>query len=211
MTSAAALSLVACEDSIYGDATQAFQMLVTGVPDVPVTRDQIRQIPYATIRAKIGRGQRSVLVLFRYDGADLHWVSADRVAFTTRAGRLVKTAGLPENLRHSELIGVDPVAEGLHRLDGSAPLTSLVDIDPGARYGIPVELTLEPEADETIEILELEYETVRVRERGRAPLLDWTFENVYWAQRSNGFVWKSIQHFVPSLPPVELEILKKAT
>lgn len=182
-----------------------------GAPDVPVTRDQIRQIPYATLRAKVANGQRSVLVLYRYDGRDLHWMSADRVALTTRAGRLVKTAGLPSNLRASDVIGGDPVGSGLHKLTVPLRTTRLVDIEPGARYGIPIELTLEPEAEETIEILDLTYDTVRVRERCHAPLLDWTFDNLYWADRSDGFVWRSTQYFVPEFDPVELEILKKAT
>lgn len=203
--------MAACEDTIYGDAADAFKMLINGVPDVPVTRDQIRQIPYATIRAKIGSGQRSVLVLSRYDGPDLHWVSADRVALTTRKGRLVKTAGLPENLKESAFVEDDPVALGLQSLTGPAKLTRLIDIEPGAHYGVPVESELIPEATEAIEILDLTYDTVRVRERGHAPLLDWSFENLYWAERKNGFVWKSVQFITPGLPSVELEVLKKAT
>lgn len=201
--------MAACGTTIYEDAAQAFQLLIAGAPDVPVTRDQIRQIPYATIRAKVGNGQRSVLVLYRYDGTDLHWLSADRVAITTRAGRVVKTAGLPANLRASSMLGDDPVALGLHRLEGPRDAMRFVDIEPGARYGVPVTLRIEPEAEETIEILELSYDVVRVRESGRAPLLDWSFENVYWVERTDGYVWKSIQHFVPDLEPVELEILKK--
>jgi len=89
-------------------------------------------------------------------------------------------------------------------------VTRLVDIVPDARYGVPVDLTLGPQAEEMIEILELTYDVVRVREVGSAPLLDWRFENTYWASRDNGFVWKSVQHLVPELGPVELEILKKA-
>jgi hypothetical protein len=201
---------MACGSTIYEDAGTVFSMLVSGIPDVPVTRDQIRQIPYATIRAKIANGQRSVLVLFRYDGGDLHWMSADRIALTTRAGRLVKSAGLASDLRASATVGEDPVAAGLHRLDGPVRLTRLVDIVPGSRYGVPITLTLEPQAEETVEILELTYDVVRVRETGSAPLLDWQFENTYWASRDNGFVWKSVQHLVPDLGPVELEILKKA-
>ncbi|MGH6717815.1 MAG: YjbF family lipoprotein [Alphaproteobacteria bacterium] len=207
----AAWSLAACGPTIYEDAGSAFQLLVTGAPDVPVTRDQIRQIPYATLRAKVANGQRSVLVLFRYDGADLHWMSADRIALTTRAGRLVKTAGLPSNLRASDVVGGDPVSSGLHHLAGPVRKTRLVDIEPGARYGIPIEMTLEPEAEETIEILDLTYDTIRVRERCHAPLLEWSFDNVYWVERSNGFVWRSTQYFAPEFDPVELEILKKAS
>lgn len=201
---------MACGSTIYEDAGTAFQLLVSGIPDVPVTRDQIRQIPYATIRAKVGNGQRSVLVLYRYDGTDLHWLSSDRVALTTRSGRLVKSGGLLTNLRASSMVGDDPVATGLHRLNGPTRRTRLIDIEPGALYGIPVDLSIEPEAEETIEIVELTYDVVRVRERAEAPLLAWSFENVYWADRETGLVWKSVQHLVPDLGPVELEILKKA-
>ena len=155
---------MACGSTVYEDTGTVVQMLVLGIPDVPVTRDQIRQIPYATIRAKIGNGQRSVLVLFRYDGSDLHWLSADRIALTTRAGRLVKSAGLPSDLRASSMVGDDPVAAGLHRLSGPTRATRLIDVEPGALYGIPVDLTITPEAEETIDIVERSYDVVRVRE-----------------------------------------------
>jgi hypothetical protein len=206
----AAALLAGCNARSFEDAGDALHLAMFGQPDVPVTRAQVLDIPYATIRAKVGKGQRSVLVLFRYDGPDLHWVSADRIVFTTRKGRLVRTAGLPSDLRHSEILGLDPTIAGLSGIEGPVALRRLVDIEPGSRYGIPIRSTIAPEGPERIEIVERTYETVRFRERCVAEPLDWTFDNVFWADRRNGFVWRSLQHFTPDLPPVEIEILKAA-
>jgi hypothetical protein len=211
LVSATACLLAACNSQIYVDAAQAFTFLIVGRPDVPLTRDQVRKIPYATLRAKIGKGQRALLVLNRYDGSDLHWVSADRVALTTRRGRLVKTAGMPVDLRYTQFIGGDPVAGGLVGMKRPTTWTRLIDLDPGAHYGVPVEATLEPLGEERIEILELTYDTVKVRERNYAALLDWEFENQFWAETSSGVVWRSLQHIAPELPPIEIELLKRAT
>jgi len=185
-------------------------MLFSGLPDAPVTRDQISKLPYATVRAKIGRGQRSVLVLRRYDGGDLVWVSSDSVAFATRRGRLVKTAGLPADLKRTEFVEPDPVATGLQELEGDSKIGRFIDLEPGAHYGIPVESTFARAGEETIEILERTYDTILVNERNVAPLLEWEFENQYWVAKDSGFVWRSMQHFAPGWPPIELEILKPA-
>lgn len=211
MISGVAALVAACNARSFEDAGQALRLAIAGSPDVPVTREQIVQLPYATIRAKIGNGQRSVMVLFRYDGPDLHWVSADRVVFATRRARLVKTTGLASNLRHSAIVGEDPASEALGEVREPTRILRLVDIDPGFRYGIPVSSTMAIDGDERIEIVERFYDTVRLREHCVAPLLDWEFDNTYWADRRNGFPWKSVQHFSPDLPPLELEILKAAT
>lgn len=150
------------------------------------------------------------MILGRYEGTDLHWISADNIALVTRAGRLVKTAGLPENLRETVMLGPDPVAGTLHRLDEAATARRLVDLDFESRFGVPVEARLESLGYATIEILERRYDTVVVREDNVAALLDWSFTNYFWVDRGSGFAWRSIQHFTPDLPPVEIEVLKPA-
>ncbi len=200
----------ACTDVRIGDVYQAAFNLVRGFPDVPLTREQVARLPYASMRAKIGRGPRSLLILARYAGSDLHWVSADRTLFATRRGRLVKTAGIPANLKDTRFIGADPVARGLHRLEGPVDARRIIDIDRGHAFNIPVTAWLEPIRHERIEILGLTFDTVVVRERNVAELLDWRFENTFWADRATGFIWKSVQHIVDLFAPLEFEILKPA-
>lgn len=173
-----------------------------------MTRSRINDIPYATMAAKLGSGSRSLVVLGRVDGADLHWISADRTVLVTRRGRLIRTAGLPFNLRHTELLAADPLSVGRPEASKVETFKRLVDLTPPDRYGVVITSTLEHLGPREIEIAELRFRTEAYRESCEARDFDWSFENLYWVGRGDGLVWKSVQHIHPSLPPVDLEILK---
>ena len=206
-----ALTLGACENiAELSNIQKTTDFVLFGNPDVPVTRAAIEQQPYAAIRARMGRSGRVIMILGRYDGPDLHWISADHVAIATREGRIVESAGLPENLKNTIFIGPDPVAAAAHRWDSPVKTRRLIDIEPGANYGITVISTIERIAVEEIQILDFRYETVVLRESAYAAELDWSFENYFWVDMKTGFVWKSVQHVAPSLLPLEFDILKPA-
>lgn len=159
--------------------------------------------------AKIGRGTRSLVVLGRVDGLNLHWVSADRTVLVTRRGRLVQTAGLPFNLRHTELLAADPLSVGRPGASNKGEVFQrLVDLTPPDRYGVVITSTLEHLGPQQIEIAELRFQTEAYQESCQAQDFDWSFENMYWVGRGDGLIWKSTQHIHPDLPPVALELLK---
>jgi hypothetical protein len=187
------------------------EFVISGQPDVPIQRAQIDKLPYASIRAKIGRSGRVIMVLGRYDGPDLHWISADLVALVTRGGRLVKSAGLPENIKNTQFIDDDPVESGLNRLTESVLLRRTIDMEFENNYGMVVVSRIEPAGQESITILDRNYSTSVYREHNIVEALNWEFVNYFWIDPATGFVWKSRQHLTPSLPPVEIEILKPAS
>lgn len=86
----------------------------------------------------------------------------------------------------------------------------LVDIMPGDHFGVPVTSTYQVAGNESITILERQYDTLVVKEICSAPILDWEFENTFWVDIRTGFIWRSIQHFAPGLPPIDIEVLKPA-
>ena len=195
---------------VFTGAAEGLKFAVAGLPDPPIQRAAITKLPYATMAAKIGKGPRALLVLGRYDGPDLHWISGDRAVIVTRGGRVVKTAGLPENLKDTRAFGDDPVASGLHRIETPVSFVRYVDIDRGRRYGLPIHSSFELVGKERITIVEVEFETVLVREINEARTINWDFENLYWADAFDGFVWKSRQHIARSYPAVDIEVLKPA-
>ena len=203
-----------CGDSfkipVLANLPDAMQYAVFGKPDIPIHRDDITKLPYATVLAKIGKGERSLLVLSRYDGQDLHYLSADRVAVVTRQGRLVKTAGLPRNIKNTYMNDRDPVSGQLHKLSPNTRFIRTIDIDAENRYGVPITSVFETIKKVTITILELKFDTLLVRERNSAQTMRWHFDNYYWADAYDGFIWKSRQHIVKEYPPIAIEVLKPA-
>ena len=211
LTAGAALLLAGCGDiPVFSTASNALRAAAFSPPDPPIQRAAISKLPYATVTAKIGKAPRAVLVLSRYDGPDLHWVAADRSVIVTRHGRVVKTAGLAVNLKNTRSFEADPLDSGPHRIDKPRTFVRYVDIDQNRRYGMPIHSTFETVGQERITIVELEFDTVVVRESNKAKTINWDFENLYWVDAIDGFMWKSRQHIARSLPPLAIEVLKPA-
>jgi hypothetical protein len=188
----------------------ALRLAVQGPSGPPITREQVERLPYASLRARFGRGPSSLLVLGRYAGEELHWISADRSVIATRAGRVVRTVGFPQDLKATRGVGEDPLARGLHRLGDRAEYVRLVDLEPGDRFQVPVRSVLRVEGESEIEALGQTRRALHVVEEGEAPQLGWRFVNHYWADPGTGFVWESVQSTAPGQPPVRIEVLKPA-
>jgi len=180
------------------------------MPDVEITREIVDKIPYASISAKVGKGPRSLLILGRYEGEDLHWLSADNATVVTRAGRVIKTSGFPENVKATDYLGTDPVSQDLHKLSKPRGFSRSIDIDKGNLYGLVLDSRFIPRGQVEITIAELDLKTVLVEEINTARTIDWKFSNYYWVDAFDGFIWKSVQHIVRSFPPIEIEVLKPA-
>ena len=208
------LAVAACgRSSVVSDALKGFQAATFGGPDLPLTRDQIANLPYASIRARVGKGPDALMILGRVDGPDLHWVSADRIVFATRNGRIVKTANLPlDNVRETRFgPNGDPVTNSLHLLGTEGTHAErFVDFQFDRRYGTRVVSRFDLVGEERLIILDLAFDCVLVRESGRSLDHNWQFENRYWAEASTGFVWKSMQSVTRDLPPISIEVLKAA-
>lgn len=178
-----------------------------GAPDAPVSAEYVARLPYASVGARVGRGQRSLLVLGRYDGPDRHWISADRAALVTRNGRLIRLFGIGADLRDTRDIEGDPIAAATFAFEGQHRRS--IDLGAPVKYGIPIESTFTVQRRETIIILDRQHDTLVVREENHARVIRWSFDNEYWLDFDSGYVWRSVQHFAPEMPPVTLEIYKR--
>tara|TARA_Y100001960_G_C14746763_1_gene866073 strand:- start:447 stop:1115 length:669 start_codon:yes stop_codon:yes gene_type:complete len=211
LISSSAFALTSCGTSpVWQNAYDVVRFMTMGMPDVEITREIIDKIPYASISAKIGRGPRSILILGRYDGEDLHWLSADNATVITRSGRVVKTAGFPENMKATNYLGDDPVSRDLHKLSESRAFSRSIDLDKGKLYGLVLDSRFVSQGEHVITIAGINLKTILVEEITSARNLNWNFSNFYWADKIDGFVWKSVQHIARGFPPVEIEVLKPA-
>ncbi|MBW7852026.1 MAG: YjbF family lipoprotein [Rhodospirillales bacterium] len=199
-----------CENNTVKTLRFAYQFGVSGLPDVPITPEQVAASPYAMIYAKIGRGPRSVLVLGQKQGDELSWISADRMAVVTRSGRVTKTAGLSRNLKGTTFLQPDPLSGGPLNLGGRRAVTRIVDYEDDTGYGAVVEATYTLEGRQTFAILGRQHHAEIWREDNFVKSNGWSFQNHFWIDPDTGFVWKSIQHTLREYPPLDIEVLKPA-
>ena len=209
--SAAGLLTAGCAGNPILRSAKSAASRAMGLPqDVEIDRATIAKIPYATIRAKFGGGPTSLLILNSTDGQNRDWVASDNTLLVTRTGRLVKTFGFTENLRRVAFDGMDPLAVRPQSIDGSIRYGMQYDLDAGALNVVDVTSHLEAVGTETITIVGLDFKTLHLREKCKARGIKWHFENHYWVDIYDGFVWRSRQHFAKSLPPLTIEVLKPA-
>ena len=90
-------------------------------------KEQVAQIPYASMSVRVGRRGEQLIVLNRIEGRKLLWLSGDNIMLVTRDGRLVQTGGLRFNLIQTAFVGNDPLTED--PTDGGWPR-----ISPAARF-----------------------------------------------------------------------------
>ncbi len=214
MAFAGASLLAGCDtgydDSQFGPLKDYYNHFFGGGMGLPITRAQIEQQPYAMIGVNNGGKRTAIMVLANIRGAELHWISADRTIIATRGGRLVRTVGLPENIRETRPLGRDPVVDGLHRTTAGATAKRIMDFDNSERYGRVVESQYRPVERQNVTIADLTYELLLVVEENRIAVEDWDFENKYWVDPITGFVWKSLQYIDPKFSPFEISVLKPA-
>ncbi|MBS1190197.1 MAG: putative lipoprotein YmcC precursor [Rhodocyclaceae bacterium] len=202
----ASATLGGCANSIVGRtlvkaAETSFGSSSAFNPDYP------DKLPYASLAVMTKSTPQALLILAKAEGGELHWMSSDRGVLVTRNGRLVRTVGLPENLLYTDFLKNDFFEAGHLPHAEASSVKRLVDMAPGNRYGILVESTLTRVRQEKIRIGRHEYDVMQFVEYCVAPQLSWEYANTYWVD-AQGMMWRSIQHVVPGMEPVEIEVTK---
>ncbi len=185
----------------------------SGRKDKRWTAEEIRQLPYASMGARVGKSRQALVVLAKNINDSLYWVSTNQVLIVTRRGRLIRTNGLIKDLKTTRFGGADPVQTGLHRMQpANNRLIRFVDLRPGEEHERDVAATsvFRVVGEEQITILERPRLTVKVEERVSHWRWNWHVKNQYWADPATGFVWKSVQHIAPQIAALEIEIFKPA-
>ena len=174
-----------------------------------VSLQQAASVPYASIGVRIGDGQQAMLVLASDSGQTQLWTSKAHIAISTRAGRVIETAGLPKNLSATVFAGLsDPLPEFL-RQAVATPVSEIrnVDFSDLSKYSVLIRCRLAGGNPARVVILGHAILTRHFEEHCESSELDWSFTNSFWADRA-GFIWKSIQHIHPKSDPLEIEVLR---
>jgi len=173
------------------------------------SQEQIRQSPYAVMAVQVGEGNHTVTVksLEFAERSEEVWFSADSVAFVLGNGRLHQLL----NHYDVEMIGwrsqeSDPLPR-MPQLDKAAFVYE-VDLPRQNLFGTRVETELVNRGIELQQLGDNRYETTRVEEHVRIPVLNFVTVNTYWVDNLTGLVVRSVQNLPPAGTEVKLEVLK---
>lgn len=177
-------------------------------PARELTRADLDQIPYATIALSFDGGPRTFLVPLADNGGYLTYMDQNRRGLVMKGGAVTASKALGEDLRAVRHHRDDPVAR---QMPLAAWPTSLYrDYQFRKRDGVTYSVTLacvfERLARETIEIVELSFDVVRISEICTNAARQ--VVNTYWVEEDTGFIWKSRQWLGPHLEPATVEIIR---
>jgi len=189
----------------YTEAFKAMKNVIVGYEDQLVTNELVNNIPYASSSMKIGKGPTGLIILESISSEKLTWVSADGVFLVTRNGRVIKTAGLNNNL-----IGFNgPYRKTnlLNQVDGTS-YSYYFSYDVPYLRNLEVKATINKKGEVKVNLLGGERLLTLIEEEISNNFIGWSAVNKFWIDK-DGFVWKSEQHISPKVPKIILEVTKK--
>ena len=191
----------------FNQTFKAFSALIYGYEDFPISQALIDQIPYASLRMKIGKGPAGLLILESVDKKEYTWVSADDIYITTRNGRIIRAQGLPNNLL--DFFSTEPSFEEILNNNGLENHFRYITLDNPEVFDMRIEVSYRRLDPETVFILDEKKELVVIEEVIENNYIRWKHTNKYWVDQNTGFVWQSIQEIAPNIPPIFIQITKK--
>lgn len=195
-------------DRIAALARQSLLPAAPAMPSRELTRAELDQIPYATIALSFHGGPRSFIVPLADNGGYLTYQDASRRGLVMLGGAVTGTLALGGDLRAVHHDRQDPVAypKPLAAWPGRVFRDYQFTARDGAEYRVTLDCVFQTVAAETIEIVEIAFDLVRVSETCTNASRQVT--NTYWVEADTGFIWKSEQWLGPRLGQATVEIIR---
>ncbi len=203
------LLLQACTPTQKG-LEQTVMLAVKGPADVTVTDEQVANLPYASLYARINDGPRIFVVLGYNENGQQKWVTQDKAMLVMQHGRLVKTLGLPSNLDDVSNLAQDPLKDAL-QLHNGASWTRVVQWREQDQVRAATAVSTFQRGDDTV--LDIAGERVPCRvwqETVRMESLGAEWQNTFWIDNRDGTVLQANQTLAADAFPVATTLLKPA-
>lgn len=178
-------------------------------PAPPITRATLDAVPFATIAISAPGQPRAFVAAVADNGGFVSYQDQLRRSIVLEGGLVVATKGLGYNLSAVKHQLDDPVAIPTPAADWPTTVVrnyqfALVGAED---YQVTVGCQIQQAARERIEIVELDFDVMRVEETCGNGLR--TFTNTYWVDPETGFIWKSVQWIGPRQPdPLVIEVIR---
>ena len=171
-----------------------------------ITPEVIKEIPYASLLIKLGRTGKNLVILESIKDDIYTYLSSDSVYISIKSGRVIKTAGLKNNLVEF----IEPFSINDFDFSNNKYIKSVLfySYDSPELIRLKVQSITQDKGLETVDLFTSRMELRRYEETLTQDYLGWKVTNKFWLDE-NGFIWKSIQYISPKLPPIEIIVTKK--
>lgn len=188
----------------YAQAFNAIKVLYTGYENT-ISNEMIESIPYSSALLKIGNGPTGLIILESIQNNIETWVSADNVYIQIENGKIIKTAGLNNNLIST--VGAKNFSKGLQDNSVNSYL-SYLSYDKPKLNNLILTNKLIKKGIQEVELLSGLKRLTLYEESFENDYLNWQGVNQYWLDET-GYILKSKQYISTKLPLIEIEVTKK--
>ena len=169
--------------------------VVFGFPEYEITEEIFNEYDNSFIKVRFGRGPHAILVLAYVENNVYEWVGSDNVQIFTLNGRIIKTAGLTNNLEIirplSDIFSSSDVYETINLFNPDL-ISSTIHRSMNSRKT-------------TIKKLGRKIQVNRIEESFDLDLIGWTGVNLYYRNTSSNQIESSEQIIHPRLPIAKIE------
>ena len=179
-----------------------------GVSQPQLTRAELNRIPYATIAVSSSGGPRAYLVPLADNGGYLDYRDAVGTSVRMFGGALAGFESTGQDLDGVLYDQSDPIAHlrPLARWPAQVWREYQFSLRHLGLWAIALNCVFQPQGRETIEIVEVSVDVMRVNEVCTNARRQVT--NAYWIDENTGFIWKSVQWLGPKIGHVLIEVIR---
>lgn len=178
--------------------------------DAEISRAQVQASRYGLLMVKPGDAPRAVMALAYLEHGQYKWISADDAMLITEHGRVVKSLNLTDDLLFTAASEVDPLSLDINTLIKGASWQRQLDFAKDRQHDIIARSDFRFQGEESISVLQQNYTTYVVAEHVTFGTDEHSLTNMYWFNKANGKLLRSIQQPSPSWPVFELTFLSNA-
>lgn len=189
----------------YIDAYQSIGKAIFGYNSNSISKEVINNIPYASIKMKIGKGPEGLLILESFIDQKQVWISADDVYFIILNGRIIATKGLENNL--TSLV-IPKEAIDFNNINEAIIYKHYSSYDNPEIHNMEKVVSYKKLGKTEVSLLNEKMMLNLIEEVTLNKYLGWKVSNLYWMD-DDGFIWKSEQNISPKLPTFYIEVTKK--
>ena len=153
---------------------------------------------------RIGKGPYALMILESVSNNNYTWISADGIYLVTNNGRIIRTSGLPNNLKDE----ISPFEGWNKELFEGDEFRSYRSFDKPILNNLGITSKYKKEGKQKIELETGSKYLYLIEQTINSPEIGWLEKNKFWVDEFD-FPWKSIQFISPRLPPIYLEVTKK--
>lgn len=190
----------------YRTYAEMFKLAFTTPADITLPFEQVASSSYDYLYLRVGTQPRAALGLAFIEQQQFKWVSGEQELLITEAGRIVRTAGLANDLLMLTNRQADPLQAGVFR---GASWVTAADWESG-EYGVVLRSRFREQPIQHLRFFEYELpvrvvvEQVVIETPSRFWRFDGQWQNWYWFDAESGVLLQSQQQLAAGQPPFEL-------